>query len=121
MRRLPRRAGRAAVKLYRYTLSPLLGSNCRYLPTCSEYADQALAPPRAVGRRLDDAGAAVPLPSMGNSGLDFVCEEVAAHGPLVPALALRPLARHQSEARSAKRADRREAGWPLPAEPACIM
>ena len=25
------------IKLYQFFLSPLLGSNCRYLPTCSEY------------------------------------------------------------------------------------
>ena len=34
--------GRGLVKAYRYTLSPLIGFHCRYLPTCSEYADQAL-------------------------------------------------------------------------------
>lgn len=26
------------VKIYRYTLSPLIGQRCRHLPTCSEYA-----------------------------------------------------------------------------------
>ncbi|MEZ0121422.1 MAG: membrane protein insertion efficiency factor YidD [Candidatus Reddybacter sp.] len=30
------------IKLYQYWLSPLLGSNCRFYPTCSEYAIQAL-------------------------------------------------------------------------------
>ena len=25
------------IKVYKYTISPLLGFNCRYLPTCSEY------------------------------------------------------------------------------------
>jgi hypothetical protein len=38
----PRLAGRALVRLYRLTLSPLVGFHCRYLPTCSDYADQAL-------------------------------------------------------------------------------
>jgi hypothetical protein len=28
--------------LYRRTLSPLLGTNCRFQPTCSEYASEAL-------------------------------------------------------------------------------
>jgi uncharacterized protein len=41
--RAPRRAGRGLVKAYRYTLSPLVGFHCRHLPTCSEYADEALA------------------------------------------------------------------------------
>ena len=40
--RLPRLAGRGLVKVYRYTLSPLVGFHCRHLPTCSEYADEAL-------------------------------------------------------------------------------
>ena len=30
------------IKGYRYFLSPLLGSTCRYLPTCSEYSIEAL-------------------------------------------------------------------------------
>jgi hypothetical protein len=30
------------VKAYRYAISPLLGSNCRYHPCCSEYAVEAI-------------------------------------------------------------------------------
>ena len=30
------------IKFYRYFISPLLGSRCRYLPTCSEYFIEAL-------------------------------------------------------------------------------
>ena len=30
------------IKIYQYFLSPLLGNNCRYLPTCSEYALESL-------------------------------------------------------------------------------
>ena len=30
------------VQIYRYTLSLLLGANCRYAPSCSEYAIEAL-------------------------------------------------------------------------------
>ncbi len=41
--RLPRMFGRALVASYRYTLSPLVGPRCRHLPSCSEYADEALA------------------------------------------------------------------------------
>ncbi|SVA82999.1 uncharacterized protein METZ01_LOCUS135853, partial [marine metagenome] len=29
------------VKLYRATISPLLGSNCRFHPTCSQYCIDA--------------------------------------------------------------------------------
>jgi putative membrane protein insertion efficiency factor len=31
-----------ALRLYKVTLSPLIGRECRFLPTCSEYAAQAL-------------------------------------------------------------------------------
>src|SRR3954454_4539671 len=40
--RLPRNAGRGMIWVYRHTLSPLVGYNCRHLPTCSVYADEAL-------------------------------------------------------------------------------
>jgi putative component of membrane protein insertase Oxa1/YidC/SpoIIIJ protein YidD len=40
--RLPRNAGRGLIWLYRHTLSPLVGYNCRHLPTCSVYADEAI-------------------------------------------------------------------------------
>ncbi|HEY5655264.1 MAG TPA: membrane protein insertion efficiency factor YidD [Woeseiaceae bacterium] len=30
------------VRFYRYAISPLLGANCRYQPTCSAYAEEAL-------------------------------------------------------------------------------
>ena len=30
------------IRFYRYTISPLLGSRCRYVPTCSEYAIEAI-------------------------------------------------------------------------------
>ncbi|MGO9016247.1 MAG: membrane protein insertion efficiency factor YidD [Dissulfurispiraceae bacterium] len=32
----------AFVKLYRYTISPVLPSNCRFTPSCSEYSIEAL-------------------------------------------------------------------------------
>ena len=33
---------RAAILVYQWTLSPVLGANCRYLPSCSHYAVEAL-------------------------------------------------------------------------------
>lgn len=30
------------ISVYRYIISPLLGSNCRFQPSCSEYARQAI-------------------------------------------------------------------------------
>ena len=32
----------ALVRFYRYAISPMLGRNCRFHPTCSEYAIEAL-------------------------------------------------------------------------------
>jgi uncharacterized protein len=41
-RRAPRLLARNLLKVYRYTLSPLVGFHCRHVPTCSDYADQAI-------------------------------------------------------------------------------
>jgi uncharacterized protein len=71
-RRAPRRAGTGLVKLYRYTLSPLVGWDCRHLPTCSAYAEEA------VDRFGLWAGSWMTLARLlrchpfGTSGLDFV-------------------------------------------------
>ena len=32
----------AFIRVYQYTISPLLGPRCRYYPSCSNYAVQAL-------------------------------------------------------------------------------
>ena len=41
--RLPRLLGIGLIKAYRLVLSPWLGRQCRYLPTCSEYTEDAMA------------------------------------------------------------------------------
>ena len=30
------------INFYKYLISPLLGNNCRYLPTCSEYTKESV-------------------------------------------------------------------------------
>jgi uncharacterized protein len=30
------------IRIYKYTLSPLLPNACRYTPTCSQYAEEAI-------------------------------------------------------------------------------
>ncbi len=71
-RRAPRLAGRGVIKLYRYTLSPLIGYECRHLPTCSHYAEEA------IDRYGLWAGGWMTLARLlrcqpfGTSGLDFV-------------------------------------------------
>jgi putative membrane protein insertion efficiency factor len=76
--RAPRLAGRGLVQIYRHTLSPLVGFNCRHLPTCSDYADQALdrfglwAGGWMIMARL------LRCQPWGTSGLDFVSEALPA-------------------------------------------
>ena len=41
--RIPRFVGRILIAFYRFTLSPLIGPRCRHLPSCSEYADEAVS------------------------------------------------------------------------------
>jgi len=38
----------ACIKVYQYTLSPMLGPRCRYYPSCSNYAVAALREHGAV-------------------------------------------------------------------------
>jgi uncharacterized protein len=75
----PSLAGRALIRLYRYTLSSIMGRTCRHLPTCSEYADEALA------RHGLWAGGWMTLARLlrchpwGTSGLDFVPDKLPEH------------------------------------------
>jgi len=41
-KKVPRLAARGAILAYRYSLSPLIGLHCRHVPTCSQYADEAI-------------------------------------------------------------------------------
>lgn len=38
----PRRLAMALIRLYQWTLSPLLGGNCRFYPSCSQYGLEAI-------------------------------------------------------------------------------
>jgi|SRR6187399_1129831 len=40
---LPAMLGRALIRAYQLTLSSLIGRQCRHLPTCSEFGDEALS------------------------------------------------------------------------------
>jgi len=70
-KQVPRQTARGLVAAYRYTLAPLTGLNCRHLPSCSDYADEAF------GRFGLWAGGWMTLARMlrchpwGTSGLDF--------------------------------------------------
>ena len=78
LHRAPRLIGRGLLTLYRYTLGPLLGPRCRHLPSCSDYAEEAL------GRFGLWAGGWMTLARVlrcqrwGTSGLDFVPAKLPA-------------------------------------------
>lgn len=40
--RLTRGAAHALIRAYQLTLSSIMGRQCRYLPTCSHYTDEAI-------------------------------------------------------------------------------
>jgi putative membrane protein insertion efficiency factor len=39
---VPRRAADVLIRLYQLLVSPLIGRNCRFFPSCSEYTRQAI-------------------------------------------------------------------------------
>ena len=79
----PKRALRALVRAYRYFVSPLLPQACRFYPSCSAYAEQALQDHGALrggwltARRLCRCG------PWCAGGFDPVPEvKIAAHAPM---------------------------------------
>tara|TARA_Y100000816_G_C25790789_1_gene414438 strand:+ start:95 stop:346 length:252 start_codon:yes stop_codon:yes gene_type:complete len=64
------------IEIYQYLISPLLGSRCRFLPTCSEYFIEALKTHGLIkGFKLGSKRILKchPIKSLGGSeGLDFV-------------------------------------------------
>jgi putative membrane protein insertion efficiency factor len=55
LRRLPARTLIALVRLYQLTLSPILGRQCRFVPTCSHYFIEAVEKYGAVRGSLKGA------------------------------------------------------------------
>lgn len=78
LRHLPRNAGRGAIFLYRITLSPLVGFNCRHLPTCSQYGDEAIARFGLWGGGWMTLARLLRCQPFGTSGLDYVPHEAPA-------------------------------------------
>ena len=61
-----------AVKGYRLVISPLLGSNCRFQPTCSSYALEALEKHGAIRGGWLAAKRIAKCHPWGGSGIDNV-------------------------------------------------
>ena len=94
-RHAPRLAGRGLIQAYRYTLSPLVGFRCRHLPTCSDYADQALDRFGLWAGGWMTLARLLRCQPWGTSGSRFRAAGVAGKIALVYAVALRTLARDQ--------------------------
>jgi hypothetical protein len=77
--RLPRIAGRGVVTLYRYTLSPVIGPRCRHLPSCSDYADQAIARFGLWAGGWMALARIIRCNPLGTSGLDFIPGHLPVH------------------------------------------
>ena len=64
------------IKIYKYLISPLLGQNCRFLPTCSEYAEESLKTHsliKGLSLTFKRVSKCHPIKLLGgSSGLDFV-------------------------------------------------
>ncbi len=64
------------IKFYKYFISPILGQNCRFLPTCSEYFIECLkthGTVKGLCLGLKRIGKCHPIKILGgNSGLDLV-------------------------------------------------
>ncbi len=63
------------VRFYRLILSPLIGSNCRFQPTCSEYALDALKTHGAFRGGWLTARRIARCHPLGGSGYDPVPED----------------------------------------------
>jgi len=72
----PRLFGRALVKAYRYSLSSLAGFQCRHLPSCSEYADQAIDHYGLWAGGWMTLARLLRCHPWGTAGLDFVPESL---------------------------------------------
>ena len=64
------------IKIYKYLISPLLGQNCRFFPTCSEYAEESLKTHgliKGLSLTFKRISKCHPIKFLGgSSGLDFV-------------------------------------------------
>jgi len=70
MSSLYERSIKAALRAYKLTLSPLIGRQCRFLPTCSEYAAEALIVHGPLRGAWLAAGRVCRCHPLGGSGYD---------------------------------------------------
>jgi putative membrane protein insertion efficiency factor len=63
------------IKLYQYLISPFLGGKCRFLPTCSEYAIEAIKKHGAFKGNILAIKRISKCHPWGKSGIDNVPEK----------------------------------------------
>ena len=73
------------VRLYQAALSPLLGGHCRYHPTCSEYAVEALAVHGALRGSWLILRRVLRCHPLGGAGYDPVPPRKTGTGPIFTA------------------------------------
>lgn len=72
--RIPRLVVLAPIRLYRRLLSPLLGARCRYYPSCSAYAEEAVRELGAVRGSIVAAWRLLRCNPFSDGGLDPLAE-----------------------------------------------
>ena len=75
-----RSAARGAIRAYQLTLSALAGSQCRHLPTCSAYMDEAIARHGLWAGGFMGVARVCRCQPFGTAGFDPVPLEPAAEG-----------------------------------------
>jgi uncharacterized protein len=72
------------IMLYRWTISPLLGVNCRHLPSCSDYAREAIEMNGAWKGGWLTLARLCRCHPWGSHGFDPVPDLNGVHHPFVP-------------------------------------
>ena len=72
---------RGLIRVYQWTISPLLLSSCRFEPSCSEYARQAIARHGALAGVKLTISRLLRCHPWGASGIDPVPETLPGHSP----------------------------------------
>jgi uncharacterized protein len=70
--RLAATALTGAVRTYQWTIRPVIGANCRFYPSCSEYAVEALATHGALRGAALSAGRILRCNPWNDGGFDPV-------------------------------------------------
>jgi putative membrane protein insertion efficiency factor len=66
----------ALIRIYQYMLSPVLGHHCRFVPSCSEYTQQAIAQHGVIKGTVLGAWRIVRCHPWGGSGYEPVPQTI---------------------------------------------